>query len=227
MRLSARLLAEAIGTAFLLAVVVGSGIMAERLASGNIALALLANALATGAGLFALIMTLAGVSGAHFNPAVSLSMRLRGELSNTDTLGYIAAQVVGALAGVAIAHGMFDLPAFTASQHVREGVSQVGSEFVATFGLVLVILGTARHGLLAVALSVAGYIVAAYWFTASTSFANPAVSLARAFTNTFAGIKPSGVPWFVLAQLLGAIAATATARLLFQDKDANASASQP
>ena len=227
MRLSARLLAEAIGTAFLLAVVVGSGIMAERLASGNIALALLANALATGAGLFALIMTLAGVSGAHFNPAVSLSMRLRGELSNTDTLGYIAAQVVGALAGVAIAHGMFDLPAFTASQHVREGVSQVGSEFVATFGLVLVILGTARHGLLAVALSVAGYIVAAYWFTASTSFANPAVSLARAFTNTFAGIKPSGVPWFVLAQLLGAIAATATARLLFHDKDANASASQP
>ena len=226
MRLSARLLAEAIGTAFLLAVVVGSGIMAERLASGNIALALLANALATGAGLFALIMTLAGVSGAHFNPAVSLSMRLRGELSNTDTLGYIAAQVVGALAGVAIAHGMFDLPAFTASQHVREGVSQVGSEFVATFGLVLVILGTARHGLLAVALSVAGYIVAAYWFTASTSFANPAVSLARAFTNTFAGIKPSGVPWFVLAQLLGAIAATATARLLFHDKDANASASQ-
>ena len=127
MRLSARLLAEAIGTAFLLAVVVGSGIMAERLASGNIALALLANALATGAGLFALIMTLAGVSGAHFNPAVSLSMRLRGELSNTDTLGYIAAQVVGALAGVAIAHGMFDLPAFTASQHVREGVSQVAA----------------------------------------------------------------------------------------------------
>ena len=127
MRLSARLLAEAIGTAFLLAVVVGSGIMAERLAGGNIALALLANALATGAGLFALIMTLAGVSGAHFNPAVSLSMRLRGELSTADALGYMAAQVVGALAGVAIAHGMFDLPAFTASQHVREGVSQVAA----------------------------------------------------------------------------------------------------
>lgn len=224
MRLSARLLAEAIGTAFLLAVVVGSGIMAERLAGGNIALALLANALATGAGLFALIMTLAGVSGAHFNPAVSLSMRLRGELSTADALGYMAAQVVGALAGVAIAHGMFDLPAFTASLHVREGMSQVGSEFVATFGLILVILGTARHGLLAVALSVAGYIVAAYWFTASTSFANPAVSLARAFTNTFAGIKPSGVPWFVLAQLLGAIAATGTAHLLFQDKSAEPSA---
>lgn len=224
MRLSARLLAEAIGTAFLLAVVVGSGIMAERLAGGNIALALLANALATGAGLFALIMTLAGVSGAHFNPAVSLSMRLRGELSTADALGYMAAQVVGALAGVAIAHGMFDLPAFTASLHVREGMSQVGSEFVATFGLILVILGTARHGLLAVALSVAGYIVAAYWFTASTSFANPAVSLARAFTNTFAGIKPSGVPWFVLAQLLGTIAATGTAHLLFQDKSAEPSA---
>lgn len=221
------MLAEAIGTAFLLAVVVGSGIMAERLAGGNIALALLANALATGAGLFALIMTLASVSGAHFNPAVSLAMRLRGELSTADTLGYVSAQVVGALAGVAIAHGMFDLPAFTLSQHVREGVSQVGSEFVATFGLVLVILGTARHGLLAVALSVAGYIVAAYWFTASTSFANPAVSLARAFTNSFAGIKPSGVPWFVVAQLLGAIAATGAARLLFDDKSANASASQP
>lgn len=220
------MLAEAIGTAFLLAIVVGSGIMAERLAGENIALALLANALATGAGLFALIMTLASVSGAHFNPAVSLAMRLRGELSTADTLGYVSAQVVGALAGVAIAHGMFDLPAFTLSQHVREGVSQVGSEFVATFGLVLVILGTARHGLLAVALSVASYIMAAYWFTASTSFANPAVSLARAFTNTFAGIKPSGVPWFVVAQLLGAIAATGAARLLFGAR-ADASASHP
>jgi len=225
MRLPGRMLAEAIGTAFLLAVVVGSGIMAERLAGGNIALALLANALATGAGLFALIMTLASVSGAHFNPAVSLAMRLRGELSTADTLGYVAAQVVGALAGVAIAHGMFDLPAFTLSQHVREGVSQVGSEFVATFGLVLVILGTAKHGLLAVALSVAGYIMAAYWFTASTSFANPAVSLARAFTNTFAGIKPSGVPWFVAAQLLGAVAATGIAGLLFGGKEADATAS--
>ena len=220
------MLAEAIGTAFLLAVVVGSGIMAERLAGGNIALALLANALATGAGLFALIMTLAFVSGAHFNPAVSLAMRLRGELSTADTLGYVSAQVIGALAGVAIAHGMFDLPAFTLSEHSREGVSQVGSEFVATFGLVLVILGTARHGLLAVALSVAGYIMAAYWFTASTSFANPAVSLARAFTNSFAGIKPSGVPWFVVAQLLGAIAATGAARLLFGAR-ADASASHP
>lgn len=221
------MLAEAIGSALLLAVVIGSGIMAERLAGGNIALALLANALATGAGLFALIMTLASVSGAHFNPAVSLAMRLRGELSTADTLGYVSAQIVGALAGVAIAHGMFDLPAFTLSQHAREGVSQVGSELVATFGLVLVILGTARHSLLAVALSVAGYIVAAYWFTASTSFANPAVSLARAFTNSFAGIKPSGVPWFVVAQLLGAIAATGAARLLFDGKCADASASHP
>ena len=221
------MLAEAIGTAFLLAVVVGSGIMAERLAGGSIALALLANALATGAGLFALIMTLASVSGAHFNPAVSLAMRLRGELSTADTLGYVFAQVVGALAGVAIAHGMFDLPAFTPSLHVREGMSQVGSEFVATFGLVLVILGTARHGLLAVALSVAGYIVAAYWFTASTSFANPAVSLARAFTNTFAGIKPSGVPWFVVAQLLGAVSATAVARVLFADKAPATTAPRP
>lgn len=213
-----RWLAEAIGTAFLLAVVVGSGIMAERLAGGNIALALLANALATGAGLFALIMTLASVSGAHFNPAVSLAMRLRGELSSIDALGYVAAQIVGALAGVAIAHGMFELPAFAASGHAREGLSQVGSECVATFGLVLVILGTRRHGLLAVALSVAGYIMAAYWFTASTSFANPAVSLARAFTDTFAGIKPSGVPGFVLAQLLGAIAATGVARFLFENE---------
>lgn len=207
--------AEFLGTAFLLAVVVGSGVMAERLAGGNVALALLANALATGAGLFALIMMFAEVSGAHFNPAVSLAKALMREQRPAETLGYAAAQFGGAMAGVAVAHLMFGLPAYQLSSHAREGFPQVFSEFVATFGLVLTIAGVSRHGLLAVALSVAAYIGAAYWFTASTSFANPAVALARAFTDTFSGIRLSGVPAFVLAQLLGAAAAVAAARALF------------
>ncbi|KRA46690.1 MIP/aquaporin family protein [Pseudoxanthomonas sp. Root630] len=210
-----RLVAEALGTAFLLAIVVGSGIMAERLSGGNTALALLANALATGAGLFALIQLFGGVSGAHFNPAVSLAMALDKQLAPKEACGYMAAQFVGALLGVAAAHAMFDLAPFSPSQHVREGISQVWSEFVATFGLVLVIAGVARHGLTSTALAVAAYITAAYWFTASTSFANPAVTLARAFTDSFSGIQLSGVPWFVAAQVLAAIAAAMVAKWIW------------
>ncbi len=213
--LSRRLLAEGLGTAFLLAIVVGSGVMAERLSAGNVALALLANALATGAGLFALIQMLAPVSGAHFNPAVSLAMLLRGELSARDALAYGAIQIVGALIGVAAAHAMFDLSLFSLSQHPREGLSQAWSEFVATFGLLLVIFGASRQGMTAVALAVAAYIAAAYWFTASTSFANPAVTLARALTDTFAGIRPSDAPIFVLAQFVATFAAAFVGRVLF------------
>lgn len=213
--LSRRLLAEGLGTAFLLAIVIGSGVMAERLSAGNVALALLANALATGAGLFALIQMLAPVSGAHFNPAVSLAMLLRGELSTRDALAYGTIQVVGALIGVAAAHAMFDLPLFSLSQHPREGLSQAWSEFVATFGLLLVIFGASRQGTTAVALSVAGYITAAYWFTASTSFANPAVTLARALSDTFAGIRPADAPVFVLAQFVATFAAAFVGRVLF------------
>lgn len=213
--LSRRLLAEGLGTAFLLAIVVGSGVMAERLSAGNVALALLANALATGAGLFALIQMLAPVSGAHFNPAVSLAMLLRGELPARDALAYGAMQIAGALLGVAAAHAMFDLPLFSLSQHPREGLSQAWSEFVATFGLLLVIFGASRQGTTAVALAVAAYIAAAYWFTASTSFANPAVTLARALSNTFAGIRPADVPTFVIAQFVATFAAAFVGKVLF------------
>lgn len=215
MSLQRRLLAEALGTAFLLAVIVGSGIMAERLSGGNVALALLANALATGCALFALIQMLGQVSGAHFNPAVSLAMALRGELPFSDAAGYIIVQLAGAFAGVAAAHGMFGLPAFTPSGHDRLGWTLAWSEFIATFGLLLVILGTRRSGVAAAAGSVAAYIVAGYWFTASTAFANPAVSLARAFTDTFSGIRIDGVPWFVLAQLAAVFAAIAIGKLLY------------
>lgn len=215
MPLLRRLSAEALGTAFLLAIVVGSGIMAERLSGGNAALALLANAIATGAGLFALIQVFTAVSGAHFNPAVSIAMTLRGKLGAGDALGYVVAQVTGALAGVAAAHAMFDLPIFSMSGQVREGAALIWSEFVATFGLVLVVIGTSRRGVPATALSVGAYITAAYWFTASTSFANPAVSIARAFTDSFSGIRISGVPWFIGAQLAAAVAATLTGRWLF------------
>lgn len=215
MPLLRRMSAEALGTAFLLAVVVGSGIMAGRLSDGNVALALLANAVATGAGLFALIQAFAGVSGAHFNPAVTVAMVLRRELAAGDAAGYIGAQLAGALAGVAAAHAMFDMPPFSMSGQAREGAALVWSEFVATFGLVLVIIGASRHGVLATALSVGAYITAACWFTASTSFANPAVSIARAFTDSFTGIRMSGVPWFVGAQLAGAVAAASAGRWLF------------
>lgn len=214
-----RMLAECLGTAFLLAVIVGSGVMAERLSGGNVALALLANALATGAGLFALIQTFAQVSGAHFNPAVSLAMMLRGALSGSEACAYVFAQATGALAGVAAAHAMFDLAPFSLSDHARDGAALLWSEFVATFGLVLVILGASRHGVLAVALSVAAYITAAYWFTASTSFANPAVSLARGFSDTFAGIRLADVPWFVMTQLAAGVAAARAAGWLFPARE--------
>jgi glycerol uptake facilitator-like aquaporin len=203
-----RATAEAVGTAFLLAAVIGSGIMAVRLADGNVALALLANTLATGTALVALITTFGPVSGAHFNPAVTLADAWQGGLAWRDVPLYIAAQVTGAYAGVAAAHLMFGEPLFFASQRVRAGGAQAFSEFVATFGLLAVIWGCARRNPAAVPVTVAGYIMAAYWFTASTSFANPAVTLARAASDTFAGIQPADVPAFVAAQLAGAAAAT-------------------
>lgn len=206
--LGRRLVAETLGTALLLAVVVGSGIMGERLAGGNVALALLANALATGTGLVVLILTFGPVSGAHFNPAVSLADAWQGGLAWRDVPGYLAAQMLGACLGVATAHGMFDLPLFSASAHVRSGSSQWLSEFVATFGLLAVIWGCVRRHPAAAPFAVGAYITSAYWFTASTSFANPAVTLARAATDTFAGIRPADAPGFILAQLLGASAAT-------------------
>ncbi|RKQ58799.1 glycerol uptake facilitator-like aquaporin [Vogesella indigofera] len=198
------LVAEAIGSALLLAVVVGSGIMGQTLAAGNDAVALLANALATGAGLLVLITLFAPLSGAHFNPAVSLVMAARGELPWPRVLPYLAAQVAGAVAGVLLAHAMFGLPLLQESQHLRSGWPQWLAEVTATAGLLLTILGGVRHARDKVPLLVALYIVAAYWFTASTSFANPAVTLARSLSDTFAGIAPADVGGFVLAQLAGA-----------------------
>ena len=212
--LARRAVAEAVGTALLLATVVGSGIMAKRLAGDNDALALLANALATGAGLVALILTFGPISGAHFNPAVTLADASQRGLPWRTVPVYIVAQVVGAFGGVAAAHAMFGLPVFAASTHERAGGAQVFSEFVATFGLLSVIWGCARRRSAAVPFAVASYVVAAYWFTASTSFANPAVTLARAATDTFTGIRPADVPGFVVAQLLGAASATALFRWL-------------
>ena len=217
MDLRRRLVAEWLGTAFLLVAVVGSGIMAERLSGGNTGVALLANAIATGGGLVALILTFGGISGAHFNPVVSLSAMLRRELSGRDALAYVMVQVVGAFCGVAAAHGMFGEPLWSASQHVRAGLPQCWSEFVATFGLLAVILGCSRHRPDATPYAVACYIVGAYWFTASTSFANPAVTLARAATDTFSGIRPVDVPGFLIAQLLGAVAATCVFGWLLRD----------
>ena len=206
--------AEALGTALLLAAVVGSGIMGERLAGGNVAMALLANTVATGAALVALILTLGPVSGAHLNPAVTLAEAWQGGLGWRDVPAYIGAQIGGAFAGVAAAHVMFGEPVFFASHHVRSGGAQLFSEFVATFGLLSVILGCGRVRSSAVPLAVGAYITAAYWFTASTSFANPAVTLGRAASNTFAGIRPADAPGFVIAQLAGAAAATALFRWL-------------
>ena len=207
--LGRRLVAEFVGTAFLLAAVVGSGIMGERLAGGNVAVALLANTLSTGAALVALILTFGSISGAHFNPAVTLADASRGGLAWRDVPWYSAVQIAGAFAGVAAAHVMFEAPLFAASRHVRAGPAQVFSEFVATFGLLAVIWGCARVRSDAVPFAVAAYITAAYWFTASTSFANPAVTLARAATDTFAGIRPADAPAFIAAQLVGAGFATA------------------
>lgn len=219
-----RVVAEAVGTALLLAAVVGSGIMGERLAAGNIATALLANALATGAALFALILSFGPISGGHFNPAVTLADAWQRGMAWREVPPYIFAQVSGAFAGVAAAHLMFGLPLFFASQHERRGNSQLFSEFVATFGLLAVIWGCVRSRSFAVPFAVAAYITAAYWFTASTSFANPAVTLARAASDTFAGIRPADTPAFVLAQLGGAFVATALCRWLLPSlpKDADA-----
>lgn len=208
------LLAEALGTALLLAIVVGSGIMGERLAGGNVAIALLANAAATAGGLYVLIVLLGPLSGAHFNPAVTLAMRLRGEALPAPAFAYVAVQCVAAVAGVLLAHAMFGEALWQPGDHVRTGAAQWLSEGVATFGLLLTIVLGVRHRPQAIPALVAAYIFAAYWFTASTSFANPAVTFARAFTRTFAGIRPEDVAGFVLAQLAGAALALGTARLL-------------
>ncbi len=212
--LAQRAAAEAIGTALLLATVVGSGIMGERLAGGNVAVALLANTLATGAGLVALILTFGPISGAHFNPAVTLADASQGGTPWRSVPVYVLAQVLGAFAGVAVAHVMFSEPLFSASTHVRAGSAQLVSEAVATFGLVSVIWGCVRSRPAVTPFAVGAYITAAYWFTSSTSFANPAVTLARAASNTFAGIRPADAPGFVVAQLLGAAGATALFRWL-------------
>jgi glycerol uptake facilitator-like aquaporin len=213
-RIPQRVTAEAVGTALLLAAVVGSGIMAERLSGGNVALALLANAVATGGALLALILAFGPISGAHFNPVVSLADASQGGLAWREVPFYVAAQVLGAFAGVALAHAMFGLSVFSVSSHVRGGGAQVLSEAVATFGLLAIIWGSSKRTPAVVPFAVAAYITGAYWFTSSTSFANPAVTLARAATNTFAGIRPVDVPGFVLAQVLGAAAATALFRWL-------------
>jgi glycerol uptake facilitator-like aquaporin len=205
---------EALGTALLLATVIGSGIMGERLAGGNMAIALLANTLATGAGLIALILAFGPISGAHFNPVVTLSDAWMGGLAWRKVPAYLSAQGLGAFLGAALANLMFDLPAFFASHHVRTGPSQWLSEFVATFGLLSVIWGTSRRRSAAVPFAVGAYITAAYWFTSSTSFANPAVTLARSASDTFAGIRFQDAPGFIAAQLLGALAATALFRWL-------------
>lgn len=209
-----RVVAELVGTAFLLMAVVGSGIMGERLCGGNIAIALLANTVATGAALVALILTFGSVSGAHFNPAVTLADASQKGIPWREVPGYIVGQLLGAVVGVVCAHLMFGLPLFSASTHAHNGASQVFSEFIAAFGLLSVIWGCSRLRSSVVPFAVGAYITAAYWFTASTSFANPAVAIARATTNTFSGIRPADVPGFVAAELLGAGAATALFRWL-------------
>jgi len=210
MRATARLaLAELIATAFLLIAVVGSGIMAERLCGGNVGLALLANALATGGALVALILAFGPQSGAHMNPVVTLAAAITGGLEWSAVPAYIAAQLIGAVAGVWLAHAMFDLPIWQLSQHVRFGTGQWIAEIVATFGLLMVIWGSRAHREPVTAFAVAAYITGAYWFTASTSFANPAVTIARAFSDSFAGIRLLDVPGFIAAQLVGLILAVA------------------
>jgi glycerol uptake facilitator-like aquaporin len=207
MSLARRLFAEFLGTAFLLIAVVGSGIMGERLAGGNVALALLANSLATGGALVALILTFGPISGAHFNPAVSFAFAARGDFSWKDVPFYTAVQIAGAVLGVVAAHAMFGLPLLEFSVKARPGLPLMWAEFVATFGLLMVILAGIRFRPNAVPYAVATYITGAYWFTASTSFANPAVTIARALTNTFSGIRPDDVPGFLLAQAVATIVA--------------------
>lgn len=213
--MSRPLLAEFLGTALLLAIVVGSGVMGERLAGGNVGVALLANSLATGCGLYVLITLLGPVSGAHFNPAVTAVFCARGERPWRSLPAYALAQVSGGIAGVWLTHAMFALPILQTSAHVRSGGAQWLAESVATFGLVFTILGGLRHAAVQVPVLVAAYITAAYWFTASTSFANPAVTVARALTDTFAGIHPDGIVGFVLAQCLGAALGALAARGIF------------
>ena len=203
-----RVVAEFLGSLLLLAAIVGSGIMGDRLAGGNVAIALLANAIATGTALVAIILALGPISGAHLNPVVTLSDAWQGGIAWRETPAYMVAQFTGALAGVVVAHVMFGLPLFSASTHIRSGSAQIFSEFVATFGLLAVIWGCARSRPSAVSFAVGAYITAAYWFTASTSFANPAVTIARSLTNTFAGIRPVDTLPFVVAQVAGAVAAT-------------------
>ena len=214
------ILSEALGSAMLFATVIGSGIMAERLAGGNFALALLGNTLATGAMLFVLVTMLAPVSGAHLNPAVTLVMRLRGRIGTDMAIGYAGAQIIGGILGVWLAHLMFDVPVFQLSTKMRFGPGQWLAEAVATFGLLLTILGTAKTRPGSIPASVALYITAAYWFTASTSFANPAITIARALSDSFAGIAPACVPGFIAAQLAGAVAAHLVADAIFPEPSA-------
>ena len=221
--LGRRLAAEGVGAFFLFAGVIGSGIMAEALAGGNVAVALLANTIATGAILFVLIAMLAPISGAHFNPAVSLVMAWRRELGRGDLLPLLLAQLGGGLLGALAAHLMFDLPIWQVSLKARSGIGQWTGEFVATFGLILTILGTARHRPALVPASVALYIAAAYWFTSSTSFANPAITLVRSLTDSFAGIAPQDAAAFIAAQLLGAAAGALVGRWLFAEPEVHPS----
>jgi glycerol uptake facilitator-like aquaporin len=218
MNLSRRLTAEGIGSLLLAATVVGSGVMAERLAGGNVAIALLANTAATVAGLATLIALFAPISGAHFNPAVSLVQGLRGSLTWGDVSAYAVVQIVGCCLGAVLAHAMFDLPWLQSSAHVRSGASQWLAEAVATFGLIVVVLGHRRPQ--DAAWMVAAWIGTAYWFTASTSFANPAITIARSLSNTFSGIRPVDVPGFIVAQLAGALLALLVARSLFHTEPA-------
>ena len=217
-----KLFAEWLGTFFLVAVVIGSGIMAERLAGGNIALALLGNTIATGAILVVIILIFGPISGAHFNPAVTLAFLLRRDIDKKTAGYYVVLQILGGITGAAVAHIMFELPLFEASVNVRTGVSQWVAEFVATFGLVATIFGCIKSRPEAVPYAVGLYIIAGYWFTSSTSFANPAVTIARTMTNTFSGIRPVDAPGFIVAQLLGATAATLVFRWLLAPQDAPA-----
>ena len=212
--LRACIVAEFLGTAFLVAAVVGSGVMAERLANGNNALALLANTIATGAALVALILAFGPISGANLNPVVSLADAMEGGLAWPEVVPYISAQVFGGIGGTIAAHAMFGLPLVSLSRHIRSGPAQVVSEFIATFGLLSVIWGCSRSRSSLVSFAVGSYITAAYWFTASTSFANPAVTIARALSDTFSGIRPADVPLFIAAQIAGGIAATLLFRWL-------------
>lgn len=215
-----RLFSEMLGTALLLAVVIGSGIMGERLAGGNAAIALLGNTIATGTALVVLITIFGPISGAHFNPAVTLAFLLRKEMTWKTALIYVVAQVIGAVLGVYLAHGMFAEPIFQISTKLRTGHAQALSEFVATFGLIATISGSLRFRPEMTAVTVGLYITSAYWFTASTSFANPAVTVARSLSNTFAGIAPAGAPTFIAAQIIGAIAATAVFGWLLKENKA-------